>query len=158
MPKIALLLLAAASAAVLGAALLSQYGFGLAPCHLCILQRYPYAGVIALALIGAFIARPAHKCFVVLMCALLLLAGAGIATYHAGVEWRFFPGPSDCTSDLSSAQSIEQLKAQIMGTALVQCDQPAFVLLGLSMAGWNALVSLALAAFALVAFRKGKAA
>jgi disulfide bond formation protein DsbB len=151
----ALLLLGLASAGALAAALVAQYGFHLHPCELCVWQRWPYAGVIALALIGAVKkeTRPLHRTLL-LAAASLLLADAGIAAYHAGVEQGIFKGLSGCSAPSGEGLTIEEMRAQILNAPLVPCNQPMADFFGLSMAAWNAMFALALAAFALVAWRK----
>ncbi len=133
------------AALALPAALISQYGFGLHPCHLCILQRYPYAAIIVLGTVMLVLSRryPAFVRPFLWLALLLYLTDAGIAAYHAGVEWGIFPGPASCTADTGSHKSIEEIRAEIFGAPLVSCGTPAFVFLGLSMAGWNVLYAVA---------------
>lgn len=156
-PPRLLLALAAASAAILGTALVAQYGFDLHPCELCLYQRYPYGVVILLGILG-YLAVKSEKILrlLLLLCGLLLVADGGIATYHAGVEKGVFPGPSACSSSASSGESLEEMRAAILNAPLVPCNQPMASFLGLSMAAWNALAAfgLALAAFAALCGRK----
>lgn len=142
----------AAHRLLLGGALLAllaawsaQYGFGLQPCHLCLWQRYPYMAIIVIAALALtwFRRHPAPKWLLVLSC-LLLLGEAGLAAYHAGVEAGWVKGPSSCTGASMAGSSLEALKAAILEKPLVMCDQPSFALLGLTMAGWNALYALTL--------------
>jgi disulfide bond formation protein DsbB len=130
--------LLAASAAPLGLALLSQYGFGLHPCELCIWQRYPYGALIAVALLA--LAWPRFIKQALITSLLLWATEAALAAYHVGVEQGWWASASGCSANAASA-SLEALKAQIMGAPLVACDQPELVVLGLSMAGWNVLYS-----------------
>lgn len=140
-----LLLLALASAAILGGALIGQYGFGLHPCHLCILQRWPHAAVITLGVLGAlWVKEEGMQRKLLLLCCAILFIGACIAAYHAGVEAGIFKGPDGCSADAGSDMSLEELRAQISGAALVSCSQAMAYIFGLSMAAWNALISLAL--------------
>lgn len=138
-----LLLQALAAALILGGALVSQYGFKLYPCELCLLQRYPYAGIIAVALLAVlFLKRPRYQLYSVLFCVALFAATAGIAFYHTGVELDIFKGPDACSSGASSAgQSIEELRAAIMAAPLVSCKQAMAYFMGLSMAAWNGLAA-----------------
>ncbi len=127
----------------LAAAFIAQYVFLLAPCHLCILQRWPYAGVILIGLLGPELTKNTkHLRLLLLLCIALFLVGGGIAFYHAGVENGLFPGPSSCTSTSTGNETIEELRAQIMGAPLVSCDQPLGHLLGLSLAVWSTLIYL----------------
>jgi disulfide bond formation protein DsbB len=144
-PPTACLLLALASVLILLAALGLQYLGGLAPCHLCVLQRWPYVALIALGLIGwRWQPRP-----LLALSALVLLIGAGLAGYHVAVEEGWVALPESCVAG-GSAQTIEQLK-QMLATAPPACDQVRFSLFGLTLAGWNFLASLALAAYAAAA-------
>ena len=143
----------AASVAVLGAALLSQYWGGLAPCELCLLERWPWWIAIAIAaaswLAGGRLALPIPA----ILLALVFVAGAGVAFYHVGVEQHWFAGPSACTASGGGAISIEELRAQLLGKQPVMCDQVQWSLFGVSLAGWNFLASLALAVFCGMAAR-----
>jgi len=135
------------SVAALLLALIAQYGFDLHPCHLCILQRYPYAAIAVIALLAAWRGSPKWQLYALYICAVLFFLDAGIAFYHAGVELHWFPGPSGCTSASTGKESLEELRKQIMEAPLVTCDQAMIHIFGLSMAAWNTLA----AAFAGVA-------
>src|SRR5829696_2781149 len=87
--------------------------------------------------------------------ALIFLAGAALGAYHAGVEWDFWPGPADCGGAAPpAAGSMADFRKQLETTRVVSCTEAAFRVLGLSMAGWNVVVSLALAGFAAAAARR----
>jgi len=141
------------SLALLLGALAFQYLGGLAPCHLCLLQRWPHAIAIALGVI--LLARPSR--WLALLAGLVVLAGAGIAVYHVGVEQAWWPGPTTCTAPEPGAMSAGDLLDQILETPVVLCDQVAWSLWGISMAGWNALVSLGLAGLWLRAYASSSA-
>jgi disulfide bond formation protein DsbB len=147
----AALLLLLASAALWGGALFFQYVVGLAPCELCLLQRWPHKIVIVLALLALFAGDRASTPWLLALCGAVLAAGAAIAFYHAGVEQHWFAGPTACTGAPQSAATVEELKRQIMGQQPVRCDRIAWSLFGISMAGWNFLASTALAVFAFAA-------
>jgi len=134
-----------ASAIVLGAALLSQYWGGLAPCELCLLQRWPWEAAIALALVALIAGSRAALPWVALLLAIVFALGAAAAFYHVGVEQHWFAGPSACTASSGGAMTLEDMKRQILGTAPVLCDRVQWSLFGVSMAGWNFLVSLGMA-------------
>jgi disulfide bond formation protein DsbB len=151
---VALLLL---SVAVVGGALLSQHVGGLQPCALCLYQRWPWYATIALALVVVLVGGRAESAWVLALCAAVLGAGAALAFYHVGVEQHWFAGPSSCGAAATGAATIEELKAQILGTAPVRCDEVTWSLFGLSMAGWNLLASLAVAGVALLGFRRAQA-
>lgn len=137
-----LLLLAIVS---LGSAFTAQYGFGLEPCSLCLLQRWPYGVIAVLAIAALIAARARHLSIVallVLLCALSLLVGGIIAAYHVGVEQHWWVSFLEgCAVNLNSASPLDLLK-QIESTAAVRCDQIPWSLFGISMAGYNALLSL----------------
>jgi disulfide bond formation protein DsbB len=125
-------------------ALAFQYLGGLPPCEMCIWQRYPH--VIAIAL-GAFaflapsLARP-----IALLGLAAALSTSGIGMFHAGVEQGWWEGITACTGGGNATEiSADDLLAQIMDAPLVRCDQIPWSLFGLSMAAWNALISLGLA-------------
>ncbi len=93
----------------------------------------------------------------VLLSICLWLVEAGLAVYHVGVEQHWWTSATGCSASGATGQSLEALRAQIMGAALVSCDQPELIVLGLSMAGWNIVYSLAMVfILTYVVFRKGK--
>src|SRR5712691_8400034 len=137
----------AASAVVLGAALLSQYWGGLRPCELCLLQRWPWDAAIVISLVALFAGtRPALP-WVALILAGVYALSALFAFYHVGVETHWFAGPSACTASTGGAMTLEDMKRQILGTAPVLCDKVQWSLLGVSLAGWNLLASLGMTGF-----------
>src|SRR5436190_24354680 len=140
-----------ASAVVLGTALLSEYWGGLAPCELCLLQRWPWAAAIVISLIVLLVGERAPLSWVALIFAIVFAISVVLAFYHVGVEQHWFAGPTACTAPTSGAMTLEQMKQQILGTAPVLCDRPAWTLFGVSMAGWNLLASLIMAALCLIA-------
>jgi disulfide bond formation protein DsbB len=152
--KTAPLAIAILGAATLIGAWIFQYGFGLQPCPLCLEQRYAYYFAIPLAgLLAAGVSFGASR--KVLVLGFLAIAGlmawnAGLGAYHSGVEWGFWQGPQDCSGpmvDLGSAGSL--LMKKLESIRIVRCDEVQWRFLGLSLAGYNALISLALAALAL---------
>ncbi len=140
--RLAGLLAAALAAITLGAAFIAQYGFGLAPCQLCLWQRWPYAAAILLGLAAWRNAK--LRPWLLGLTGLAFLATSGIGAFHTGVEYGWWKGLESCGGG-GTAQSIEALRAQIMSAPIVRCDEVAFRFLGLSMAAWNALWGLALA-------------
>ncbi|WP_299962244.1 disulfide bond formation protein B [uncultured Roseobacter sp.] len=136
----ALFLATGGSAALLLGAFAFQHIGGLAPCQMCLWQRYPHvvamaAGALALALPGRLLP---------LMGALAMATGAGIGIFHVGVEQGWWQGPSTCSGGSAADLSADALFDQIMAAPLVRCDEIAWQLAGISMAGWNALLSVAL--------------
>ena len=141
----------AGSAALLLAALAFQYLGGLAPCPLCIWQRWPHAVAVVLGL--AILAWPNRG--LAALAGLSVLAGAGIGLYHAGIERSWWQGPTTCTAPDPGAVAPGELLDRILETPVVLCDAVAWSWLGISMAGWNAILSLVLA---LLWFRAARAA
>ena len=142
---------AGGSALLLLAALAFQYLGGMAPCELCIWQRWPHAGAVVVGAVA--LALPAA--FLLLAGALGALASTGIGVYHTGVERGWWPGPEACggVGDITGL-SAEALLEQILATPVVRCDEVAWEMLGLSMASWNALASLGLAGVWLLALTR----
>jgi len=147
------LLAALLSAAMLAGAFGFQYIGGLAPCHLCLLERWPHAIALGLGIVVFFL----PKRWLYLVGALVLAYGTGLALYHVGVEQGWWQGPTTCTSQGITGLSPDQLMDQIMAAPLVRCDVIAWSLFGISMAGWNGLLSLGLTGLWLHAFRLKRA-
>ncbi|MCS6921830.1 MAG: disulfide bond formation protein B [Elioraea sp.] len=143
------LLVLAASAAALALALAyaAEHLAGLRPCPLCLLQRWPYWLAMGVAAVGLLL-PPRFGGVALLVAAALFVGNAGLAAFHAGVEWRFWPSPiAACAPPgLGTARTVEDLLHSLPPVAAVPCDEPALRVLGLSMAGWNALYALAVAA------------
>ena len=129
------------SVLLLLAALGFQYAGGLAPCHLCLLQRWPHAIAIVLGL--AILLWSSRG--LAALAGLSTLAGAGIGLYHAGIEQKWWLGPSTCTAPDPGTAAPGELLDRILETPVVLCDAVAWSWLGVSMAGWNAILSLVLA-------------
>lgn len=145
-----ILLAAGGSAALLLAAWGFQYLGGMAPCKLCIWQRYPHGAAVLLGALA--FALPGVRLLPHLGAA-AAAATSGIGVYHAGVERGLWEGPSSCTSGSISGLSAEELMEQIMAAPLVRCDDIRWEMFGLSMAGWNALLSAGLVLVWLAAWR-----
>lgn len=150
------LLLLLVSAAVLAAAWGLQLFDGLQPCELCLDQRWPYYAVMAAAFLALIAGRRGVAAALLSLSALAFLAGTGLALYHVGVEQHWIAGPAACTSG-GPAASIEELRQRLLAQQVVQCDEVQWSLFGLSLAGWNAVVSLALACCCLAALRRPEA-
>ncbi|WP_372398224.1 disulfide bond formation protein B [Azospirillum sp. HJ39] len=152
-PRVASLLLALASAGVLLSALFFQFVLDYQPCVLCIMQRWPYVAVMVFGLVTWLFRRWKGLGDALLVASgFALLAGAGIAAYHVGVEQHWWAGTSSCGGSVP-ANSLEALRAQVMAAPVTRCDEVAWSLFGISMAGYNVAISLALAAYAFVAAR-----
>ena len=145
-------IVALASAALLAVA----HGFerfgGLAPCTLCLKQREVYWVALGLGLTGFALSRLSGsdriRRGVAIALTIVFAYGAYLAAYHAGAEWKWWPGPSTC-SGLGTGVSAQAMADLLNGAKIEppRCDEVAWVWLGLSMAGWNFLVYLALAAY-----------
>jgi len=143
---VAALLLALAPLAV---ALAAQYLGGLAPCPLCHWQRYPYVAAAILAGAGLF-AGPRPAPMLVAFAALAILASAGIAAFHVGVEQKWWQGTEGCAGGIDfSGMTVEEMQQALENVAPARCDEPAWTFLGISMAGYN-LIYAAIAGVALL--------
>ena len=138
--------LAAGSLAALAAAFGFQHLGGLEPCPLCIWQRWPHAAIVLLAAASLGLRGPAAAVAAGL-AGLAALAGAGLAGFHAGVEQHWWAGLAACGGG-PPAETVEELRERLLNAAPVRCDEAAWSFLGLSMAAWNGLLSLALAGLA----------
>jgi disulfide bond formation protein DsbB len=147
-------LIAAASIAILAAVWILQ-GMGYAPCELCLTQRYAFYVAIPLALLTAFLAGRSVRGLARIGFALLALvfaASAVLAAYHAGVEYHWWAGPTACTGGPGSLDVNDLVKA-LDSVKVVRCDEVQLRIAGLSLAGWNVVASLVLAAYAALAAR-----
>jgi disulfide bond formation protein DsbB len=141
------------SAAMLATAHAFQQ-LGYQPCALCLRQREIYW--VAIAAAGAAIVAtrfyPRIAPVAAIMLGLIFLTGAGVAGYHAGVEWKFWPGPTTCsTAGISALNAKDMLDALDKPMHPPSCEDAAWRMAGISMAGYNAVISLALAALSLIA-------
>ncbi len=140
--------------------LAAAHGFetfgGLKPCHLCLEQRTVYWVAVAIGLLGWLVGRFLKGKHVVaitsLILALVFLGEAGLAAYHAGVEWKFWPGPQTCTGAASARADINAISGLLGGAQIAspRCDVAPWTFIGLSMAGWNVVVALVLAALSFI--------
>lgn len=134
------------------AALGFEYIAGLKPCPLCLQQRWAYYAAIpalfaALALSSGGDKRTATWLFAIV--ALAFLANAGLGVYHAGAEWKFWPGPDSCAMDQGVSAAAGNLLKELETIKIVRCDEAAIRIAGLSLAGWNAVTSLIIHALSL---------
>lgn len=144
--------------ALLGGALGSQYLGGLHPCEMCYWQRWPHAAALLLAALAFTAPAPSMPArTLTLLAALAIAVSGGIGVYHAGVEAKIFEGFTQCTA-LSRSSSPAELLKQITQAPLVRCDEVQFRFLGLSLAAWNAILSLGGAVLILALTLRGKRA
>jgi len=138
-------------AAILGA-FFFQYVLGLPPCPLCLEQRYAYYVSIPLAamvMLGMSVgSSPKVMLLAFAAIAVAMLWNAGLGVYHSGVEWHWWEGPKDCSGPVTNFGPAGGLAELIQKTRVVRCDEAAWRFLGLSLAGYNALISLTLAGIA----------
>ena len=144
------LLIGLMTALALGAAWALQAS-GYVPCELCLRERIPYYVGIPVAFVTAEASRRRHGYlalagFVVLI--VVFAASTALGLYHVGVEWRFWPGPTECSGALTAPPKIGDFLEQLNHVAVVRCDQPALTIFGVSLAGWNVVVSVLAVALA----------
>jgi disulfide bond formation protein DsbB len=148
----ALLIAMVGTAAILGA-FVFQYGFGYQPCPLCLDQRIAYYVSIPLALMIAVGAGHGASRKVLTLgfgaIAIAMVINVLYGVYHSGIEWQWWAGPAECSGPLNSLGGTGGLLQQLGTVRVVRCDEAPWRFLGLSLAGYNALISLALAALGL---------
>jgi disulfide bond formation protein DsbB len=149
---VAALLVALGGAVTILGAYYFQYVLHYAPCELCLEERIPYYVGIPLALavaLAGFVRAPRPLLVAGLaLLILIMVISVGLGVDHSGVEWKFWPGPTHCSGDMSGFGSAGSLLERMNETKIVPCDAAAWRLFGISLAGYNALISLALAAIA----------
>ncbi len=138
--------LAAGSLAALAAAFAFQHLGGLEPCPLCVWQRWPHVATALLAALALGVRGPATA-IALALAGLAALAGAGLAGFHVGVEQQWWPGLAACEGG-APAKTAAELRERLLNAPPARCDEVAWSFLGLSMAAWNGLLSLALAGLA----------
>ena len=148
-PRLAALLILSGALTTLSGAWVFEY-LGYAPCELCLWQRWAYYAAIPLSLVVVLVAplRPETARLGLVLLALLWLGSMVFGAYHAGVEWKWWLGPSTCGSQVGFSGGLPDL-----GAPVILCDTPALRILGLSLAGWNALISLVLAVLAIAGLK-----
>ena len=153
-PQRGLIAAALISASLLAGAFLFEYVGGMAPCSLCIWQRWAHLAVIACALasLGFGAGAPDRLRAGLVITMMAALSSVGIAGYHAGVEWQLWAGPAGCTAALDTGADIADLVDSLLATPVVRCDDVPWSLFGLSMAGWNMLLSVDIVALATLSF------
>jgi disulfide bond formation protein DsbB len=140
-------------ALLLAGAYVSEYGFGLYPCEMCWWQRYAHFAAVVLALVST-VARPKRAW--IGLAALAILASGLIGAFHAGVEYGWWEGFTTCSSGIGSMGG--DPLAAIMNAPMIRCDVAQWTLGGISLAGFNAIISVASALAIFVLLSKGKRA
>lgn len=146
-----LILITLAAWGMFVASIIAEHVFNLLPCSMCMYQRYMHFAIGAL---GLMIYHIPHRVSV-LIVSMAFLGSAGLAGYHVGIEHGVFPAPKSCGQAMK-ADSIEELRAKLLNRPTVRCDKPAWTLGGISMAGYNFLASLGLAALGFLSYRRQK--
>ncbi len=152
--RMLMLLAGLGSAALFFGALFFQFVIGVEPCAMCFWQRWPHRVGIILGLIGAAIPRA----IIAAAGAINMAVSFGLAAFHTGVERQWWDGPASCTSrgvDLTASEC--GLLDPNCGNAIALCDEISWSLFGLSMANYNAVISLVLLGLCVAAFRKARA-
>jgi disulfide bond formation protein DsbB len=148
----AAVLVAAGGAATILGAYYFQYVMGLRPCPLCLEQRIAfYVSIPLAAMVAIASGRGAPRGVAVAglgVVALAMLFNSGLALFHAGVEWKWWPGPQECSGPLTDLSAGGDLLSSLTNLTIVRCDEAQWRFLGLSLAGYDVLISLALAAIA----------
>jgi disulfide bond formation protein DsbB len=151
-PRAPLLIVLAASLAALASAFAGEHLFGLQPCILCLYERVPWAAAAAVAALGLIVTPRPWRLAALALCGTIFLAGAALAFYHVGVEAHWWASIAGCEVAGVGGFSLEDLHGPALAEPLKPCDQVDFRLLGLSLAGWNVVLSAAAAAFSALAF------
>jgi disulfide bond formation protein DsbB len=146
----ALIVLAVSALTIIGAWIFQWSGYP--PCVLCLKERWAYYAAIPLSLIVALMAMSGMRAarYGLLLLALLMVASGIFGVYHAGVEWKWWPGPGTCEGTLSGGLP------KLGNEPVIACEEAAIRILGLSLAGWNAVISFCLAAVALLGARRAQ--
>ncbi|MCW5698545.1 MAG: disulfide bond formation protein B [Rhodospirillales bacterium] len=148
------LALLASAVGALASAFVGEYVFGLEPCVLCLYERVPYGIVAVLAGLAILVrARDGSQAWLVAGCGLVFLAGAALAFYHVGVEQHWWAGFSGCSGTLPQNLTIEDFRASLAEAPRKSCDDVDWRLFGISLAGYNVLVSVALATISFLGAR-----
>lgn len=154
----AILLAAGGSFALLAGAFAFQYLGGLAPCQLCLWQRWPHAAAIVIGLLALLVTRGTPGRLLPLLGALAALASAAIGAFHVGVEEKWWEGLASCTAgSISGLSTADLLDPSVDVGAVVRCDEIAWQMFGISMAGWNVILSALLALVWVSAYRRSRA-
>jgi disulfide bond formation protein DsbB len=151
----AILLAAGGSASLLLAAVIFQYLGGLAPCQLCIWQRWPHVAAVGIGALALLLSRGTIGRILPLIGSLAALTSAGIGVFHVGVEQKWWEGLASCTAgSISGLSTADLLNPDVAVGAVVRCDAIAWQMFGISMAGWNVILSALLAMIWIAAYRR----
>lgn len=144
-------------AALLGGALAFQYIGHLYPCEMCWWQRYPDIVAIVLALFAFVLPGQGFRRVLIFLAAIAIFVSGAIGVFHAGVEYHWWQGITECTSTMAGhGGSVDDMLARIMKAPVVRCDVPQWTLFGISLAGFNAIISIPAALVILALLPKGR--
>ena len=147
-----ILSLVTCSLALLLTVLFFQYVLALTPCKLCIWQRLPHFTVIIMGLLA--LVNSNFKQIVLNLCAIVMFSSVILASYHVGIEYKFWPGPESCSGvNVSNTLNPELFLEVLLQTPITRCDEITWSFLNVSMAGWNLLISCLLTIFWLIVAR-----
>jgi disulfide bond formation protein DsbB len=150
-----LLLATGGSLAILLGAFAFQYIGGLAPCQLCLWQRWPHAAAIGIGVLALLAPRGIMGRILPLLGAVAALTTAAIGAFHVGVEQKWWAGLPSCTAgSISGISTADLLNPDVNVGAVVRCDEIAWAMFGISMAGWNVILSVLLALLWVSAYRR----
>jgi len=147
--------IAGVSAMALAGAYFFQYVVGLQPCVLCLYQRVPHALLVILGLTALLLAwkykKPKRAAFIILLCSVIYAIGAGLGFYHAGVEQHWWVSILEACSNPMISSGTKDLLSQIEKAQAVRCDAVAWQMFGISMAGYNGILSLLMTIYTAIA-------
>ncbi|MEK9683176.1 MAG: disulfide bond formation protein B [Rhodospirillaceae bacterium] len=154
-PRHACGVLAGASTLLLGGAFFAQYVGSLYPCSLCVLQRFPHIPVIIFGWLGyKQTIGHTHRKRLLWLMGICLLGTAGMGFWHAGIEYGLYSGPASCSGSVTGT-TLEGVREQLMKAEITRCDIIPWALFGISLAGYNGLISFASGIFAFWAATNG---
>lgn len=142
--------LALLAAAMLAGAFAFEHIGKLVPCVLCWWQRYAWMAALAFAVVARLGAGTRTGVALLALAALATLAGAGTALFHVGVEQAWWEGTAECGTPFGGEMTVEERLKALLGQPVTRCDQVAWSMLGISMAGWNGLIALVAGGLALM--------
>mgnify|MGYP001324821492 CR=1 FL=1 len=138
------------SVIILGIALIAQYSFGLEPCALCIYQRIPYGINLILAIVTLLLSNNSSKFIALLLCAIIFIAGSGIALHHVGVEQKWWQSSVGCHGEFAKIKDIDALWQGLLAPSVNVCSEVAWAIFDVSASIYNFILSIIMACFTLI--------
>ena len=155
-PSVAVVMIALLGAMMLMTAYGFEYIGGLLPCRMCYWQRIPHAVVIALPVLLMIFGRR-YAGLLAFGAGDIMLISAGLGFWHSGVEWGFLPGPTGCSGNIDFSGDVSAVLDGLLSAKTIRCDEVPWSFLGLSMAGWNLVISALMALYALISATRPEA-